>query len=317
MFKTGITTVKDFRDGTKHKTRFFKRPRTVSITLYDDIQRENDSFELSEEFLFQFKDTRGAYKRTYEKRFDEFDGKITRQILHDFDKEKDIAIHDMGVSDGRSSLTLFNALKDSYPRLSFTASDYEPFIYTINRGKLTVCINSRDSLLEMKYGAFVFHKLIRSDYILYPFNCLLYAIVKHILTPRILKAYRENKVKRGEIKMFYPGVVAVHRDDKRFILKEFNILDSFNSRYQVIRAMNVLNKTYFSDDEFIKIIKNIYTALVEEGIFITGSNQDAGSAVNGGIYRKTNAGFERVYQSGEGSPVHDLIAAFKHACFQT
>jgi hypothetical protein len=44
---------------------------------------------------------------------------------------------------------------------------------------------------------------------------------------------------------------------------------------------------------------------------ITGSNQDAGTPVHGGIYRKSSSGFEEIHRFGNGSPIANKIALFK------
>jgi hypothetical protein len=74
--------------------------------------------------------------------------------------------------------------------------------------------------------------------------------------------------------------------------------------------MNLLNRSYFTDDQFRVILKHIHSGLLDGGLLITGSNQDAGSLVNGGIYQKTKQGFNEIYQSGGGSPISDLIQSF-------
>ena len=65
--------------------------------------------------------------------------------------------------------------------------------------------------------------------------------------------------------------------------------------------MNVLNPTYFTVTDRLKVASNIHAGLRLGGWLVIGSNQDAGSQVHGGIYRRTGVGFEKVWQSGEGS----------------
>ncbi|MFM8454083.1 MAG: hypothetical protein ACKOAD_03755 [Gammaproteobacteria bacterium] len=78
-----------------------------------------------------------------------------------------------------------------------------------------------------------------------------------------------------------------------------------------IRAMNVLNISYFSNDEFSQVMRNLYEVLTENGLLITGSNQEAGTLVNGGIYQKAGGGFLKIFNSGEGSPIESILLNFK------
>ena len=74
--------------------------------------------------------------------------------------------------------------------------------------------------------------------------------------------------------------------------------------------MNVLNCAYFSEVQLRKSIENIAQSLSEGGLFITGSNIQQGSIVNGGIYKKTKNRLEMIDISGKGSPVDALISDF-------
>jgi hypothetical protein len=124
---------------------------------------------------------------------------------------------------------------------------------------------------------------------------------------RILRQYKSGKIKPKEIKLFAPKVLATASNDNRFTLVRHNALDPLPRKYNVVRAMNLLNTSYFSPEQFRAIAKNIYNGLFDEGLFITGSNQEAGSVVDGGIYIRTENGFKNIYKSGKGSPVDAII----------
>ena len=75
--------------------------------------------------------------------------------------------------------------------------------------------------------------------------------------------------------------------------------------------MNILNLSYFTKDEFNTIINNIYDCLELDGLFVTGSNQDAGTRVNGAIYKKTSDGFNLIHCEGSGSIIKEQIENIK------
>ncbi len=74
--------------------------------------------------------------------------------------------------------------------------------------------------------------------------------------------------------------------------------------------MNVLNQSYFSNEDFPKIIQHIYDGLKDNGLFITGSNQEANSTVDGAVYKKNKNGFSLVWTSGKGSQIQDHLVEF-------
>ena len=80
-------------------------------------------------------------------------------------------------------------------------------------------------------------------------------------------------------------------------------------RFDVIRAMNVLNKGYFTDAQLRRALANIVLSLNENGLFITGSNTAQGTVVDGGIYKMMGGRLEQVMSSGAGSQIDELVTA--------
>ena len=91
----------------------------------------------------------------------------------------------------------------------------------------------------------------------------------------------------------------------------FDIFSPPTENFDVIRAMNVLNLIYFSREDLMKGIANTITCLGEGGLFITGSNLEAGTSVNGAIYKKSGGCLEKLEVSGNGSQIDDLIKAIR------
>jgi hypothetical protein len=56
-------------------------------------------------------------------------------------------------------------------------------------------------------------------------------------------------------------------------------------------------------------VENIILSLNEGGLFITGSNMEQGTIVNGSIYKKVRGRMEKLEKSGTGSQVDALITS--------
>ena len=54
----------------------------------------------------------------------------------------------------------------------------------------------------------------------------------------------------------------------------------------------------------------MYDGLENNGLLITGSNQEANSTVDGAVYKKNKNGFGLVWTSGKGSQIHDHLIKF-------
>ena len=94
-----------------------------------------------------------------------------------------------------------------------------------------------------------------------------------------------------------------------FRFDAYGIFSGSTERFDVIRAMNILNYSYFSELQLIQAAENIVHSLKEGGLFITGSNDERGTVVNGGIYRETKGRMQRIDASGNGSEIDALICA--------
>lgn len=306
MYKFGVYKISQLGKGGK---TFFGKFKNVSITLYDKITKSKNSSELAERVLLLFSDSRGAYKRTYQKRFEVFDSQVISFIKKKFKKNKDFKVLDIGISDGRTALDFYGKLKSELPNIEYLATDYSPQVFVISRNRLTLAISPDNSILEILYPPFVFN-LKKPDSIFYPINRMICFFIQRFLVPNLVKQYLEGKIKAKEILLFAPDVLKLASTDERFKLDKLDVIKPISAKYDALRAMNVLNVSYFTKEELNQIIANIFYALSEGGVFITGSNQNAGSTVHGGVFLKRKNSFERVINSGNGSVINDLITKF-------
>ena len=70
-----------------------------------------------------------------------------------------------------------------------------------------------------------------------------------------------------------------------------------------------MKRDYFAEADLKLAVRNVNLSLNEGGLFITGSNMERGTIVDGGIYKKVRGRLKLLEKSGEGSHVHALILA--------
>lgn len=292
-------------------TLFRRELKNISITLYDQIGNDQNADEIAESILLLFSDERGAYKRTYSKRFEEFDKIILKYLLTIFQEKDQLRFHDVAISDGRTALDFFEKISLIFSHIQYIASDYSPNVYVLERNNCKVTLSREGKILEILFPPFVFNKIKRDSIRHYPLNHLILAAVEFFIVSPLVKKYRLKKIKAKELMLFAPNVLNASKKDSRFILSQHDLLKPFAEKFHIIRAMNVLNTSYFSQDDFKKVIKNLHDGLFEAGILIAGSNQEANSAVCGGVYRKTKTGFERQCQSELGLEIDNLLMNYR------
>jgi CheR methyltransferase, SAM binding domain. len=167
-------------------------------------------------------------------------------------------------------------------------------------------ISPTHKILEIVWPPFVFNTIRMDKFYIHPLNRLLKFFVEHLHARPILNAYKAGQIRGEKIQLFAPAALALAHTDPRFTLGQHDLLQapSETDHYQIVRAMNVLNPSYFNKAQMQQIINNILHSLQDDGLLITGSNQNAGSMVNGAVYKKQENQFIKLWQSGTSSPVH-------------
>jgi len=309
MIKTGITNIQKISRGDR---MFFNKVlKNVSITLYDQIIHEPNADILAERILLRFSDERGAYKRTYAKRFEDFDAQVVEVLQQYFNVNDALSIQDVGVSDGRTSVDFFEKLIFIFSNINLNASDFNPMVYILEKNHIKVTLSHTKKVLEIAYPPFVFNAIKKECYWFYPLNYLVLFLVNKFVVGPLLKLYQAEKIQAKELLLFAPASLKLANQDLRFQLSQHNLLTPFKNKNHIIRAMNVLNPPYFSKAEFEILLANMHAGLLDGGLLITGSNQEAGTTVHGGMYQKSEMGFQQIWKSGNGSPIEKQILEFK------
>ena len=296
MLKLGIHTIEGLRADLAGRPG--RRVRQVAIPLLSVLGDEPDSDKLRERVLLELADDRGAYKRTYRKRFDVFDESACELIRDRFSRDEPLAVLDCGISDGRTAVDFFQKLAGAYVELKYLGTDYDPYVKIVRDRAVTVVFSSKNQPLQMIRPPFVFNlkRLELERWSRYPVNRFLVGVLYKRHVPAMLKQIAESH--SGEtIALFCNDATKLAAHDQRFRLERYDVLQSPPGRYHVIRMMNLLNPTYFSEAEFDRIIANVRNGLVDGCLFVIGSNHDAGTEIEGGIYSFKNGRFTRLLEN--------------------
>lgn len=315
MLKFGIwdpaELIRVSRSGSLSPRRF------LAATLYPEIARGDDPERelLLKHILARFPTRNASLKRTHARRFEAFDREVARILEERFaGADRALAAHDVAVSDGRTSVDFFRVLESVRGAGAFhlTASDYAPDVVTVEAGgPLTVVLDPHtEDVLQVVRPPFVFNVPEGESPWYYPVNRLVLRLLLRRDVPRLVARWKAGDpgVRSQHLWLLHPRCAALVESDPRFSFERYDLLTPSPRRYDLIRAMNVLNPSYFPEEKLSLMVKHVFEGLAEGGLFVTGSNQETDSVVHGAVYERTRRGFRRVLASGEGSPV-DRIAA--------
>jgi chemotaxis methyl-accepting protein methylase len=279
MINTGIWKASQI--ASLRENRSLVETKRISITLYNDLVDRDD--DLAETLLCYYSDSRGVYKRTYRNRFQQFDEKIIGHLKAAFDTAHPLKIHDVGVSDGRTAVDLFNCLAEQFSQIEYVASDFESELNVHRDGDASVTVSKSGTISEIVYPPFVFNLWKSDSARLHPINRLALLLAK-LRAKRILNKAKDTR--HEPIKLFCPNAARLALNDNRFRIADHNILDPMSGQFHAIRAMNILNVSYFSEAQIDKIARNFHNGLRDGGLLFFGSNEGPGTPVRGGIFRK-------------------------------
>lgn len=315
MLKLGVCDAADL--DLRALRGFLGRNKFVAATLYPALAASDrpDRDELLERILFRFPTRNASLKRTQSARFEAFDAAFLERFRASLVPGRSYAVHDAGVSDGRTAVDFFRALA-ALPGLDFRffASDYAPEVTAVEDAgsRLALVLDPvSEELLQIVWPPFVFNVPKGESPLLYPLNHLVRRWLLAGRVPALLARWRAGDpgVRATAIRLLHPSVSALEAGDPRFRFERHDLLAPAPRRYDVVRAMNVLNRSYFSEADLARAVAHVADSLPPGGWFVVGANQDRGSTVNGAVYRRTPQGFERVLAHGAGSEIDAIVAA--------
>jgi len=314
LLQFGICNLRDLVRAARQRTgprEYFKRP--CYIGLYEDAITAGFA-GVQEAILFSFTVVNGAFKRTSRNRFGAFDHAIIDVLRQVIPARQHFVVHDLAVSDARTASEFFARLSAEFQdAFEFHATDLCLKVIAIRRpgARTVVVIDERGNVLQIMFEPFVFPARLtgRRQRWLYLLNNGLRMILMRTAVKETLRLHSlgDRSLDQREILLVCPEARDALERCSNFHIETYDAFTNAPRAYSVVRAMNLLNRSYFSDDSLAKVITNIADSLEDGGIFITGSNGDAGSMVNGTIYRKQRREFVPIHKSGDGSPIDDLI----------
>jgi hypothetical protein len=286
--------------------------RTYYVGLYEDAGRldRETSRKLEERILSGFTVVNGVFKRTSSERMGQFDG-ATLATVKNLGCRKPLVVHDMAVSDGRTACDFFLKLSAEFDNcVEFYATDLAFKVTAVKQfgNRTIVVVDGKGNVLQLVYPPFVLPMRAIESW-LFPINRILRSVLMHTAAKRIVKQYQlgDEKLECRELPLICSEARALLASRSNFHLHEYDLFDRAPRRYGLVRAMNIFNLSYFPPKTIKRALYNVFDSLNEGGLFVVGSNGDAGSTVNGGIYQKRGGSFSSLYRSGNGAAIDELV----------
>jgi hypothetical protein len=314
MMKFGIYKKDQLTSGSLNG--FLNGRKFIALDLYgcmDDLTH-SERDQLQERILSRFSVQSGVLKYTHSQRFEDFDVHSLSAISANFQPDHRILVHDIGASDGRTSCGLYKRLNPIFRGLDFLASDYAPYLYRLRRknSDSRLLVDELNHILQIITPPFVFTVVRPESKVLYPLNHLIRLFATLFYARPLLRAREagQQEIERTRIELLCQECRLLSAGKTNFHFEQYDVMSGPKGRFDVIRAMNVLNTGYFTEERLRLALTNIALSLNEGGLFVTGSNTAQGTMVDGGIYKMKSGRMEKIMSSGAGSQIDALITSY-------
>jgi hypothetical protein len=311
VLKSGIYTLEELARPRIWLMRRYLRPACY-IGLYEEAGRLDGEVgrKLEERILSGFAVVNGVFKRTSRERMGQFDD-ATLAAVKNLSCRKPLVVHDMAVSDGRTACDFFLKLSAAFDNcVEFYATDLALKVTAVKQSgsRTIVVVDGKGNILQLVCPPFVLPMRAIESW-LFPINRILRIVLIRTVAKRIVKQYQlgDQKLECRELSLICCEARALLASRNNFHLHEYDLFDQAPRRYGLVRAMNIFNLSYFPPDTIKRALSNVFDSLDEGGLFVVGSNGDAGSTVNGGIYQKRGDSFSSLYSSGNGAAIDELV----------
>jgi glycosyltransferase involved in cell wall biosynthesis len=257
----------------------------------------------------------GTYKTTYSHRLD-IVNEIVNKVLP---PHRPLEILDVGVSSGLSTLEWMENLERAGIEYRMTAGDLCVKTFLLSFGRvLNALVDKTGYPLQFDVlGRAIPYPLGRCRAIRFPPLFVLAQALRWAL-PGLFAALFKNwaiQMEGDSVRRFGVGCRRVRMLSQRLknvaslSIVEDDILapGPFTKRFHILRAANVLNKEYFSDETLIRIVVNLRARLKQQGILVV-CRTDEHHVNHGTVFRLNRAdGFDVVCRIGDGSEIENLI----------
>jgi hypothetical protein len=289
------------------------RVPTAREMYFSNGSRDAASQErLERSFFGSIRQKNGTYKYTYSRRLDDLNELVAKLLPI----QRPLRIMDVAVSSGAITLEWSRMLERIGVVHTMTASDINLDAYLLSfLPGLRVLVDRNGYPLQYDiFGRPLMNPPLWWQKGLYlPVLLPLRACLRLVFGPARAAGIAGRLLPCRAIKLVSPALLTNNRI--KLIEDDITTNDSIHKTYQIVRASNILNRSYFDESTLVRILGNLRGRLVEGGLLVICSTtgdlrrDDQTSISNDGSIFALNASgqFKLVSRIGAGSAVEDLV----------
>ena len=324
MLKLGIVRREQYRStpiGLRERLRAIASRNRISFQLLKTATISDDeSRQLFDELMSQICLSGGIKRTTFRGRFLALDRSINRVLSNRFRHDSVLNVHDWAASDCVTSVEWARSLFETFPKARLTASDLNHDLLEVAvRGRGTFITERSGEALQYVWGPFVIRlmppepKALIVNYLLYRW-VLREAIRIRSRLAALTEALDSSEAcapngpfQIGKISMIHPDALALQKLDSRFSIVRHSVFEPLAEPADVIRTMNIFNRTSFPPERLIEGARAVHCSLKPGGLWIVGRTSNKALLQHDvSVFEHQASGFRLVERFGGGSEIEDL-----------
>lgn len=317
MLKLGIcTTGQD-----TPLARLWRRGMVAANILPTQPRFAPEDLDRLERIVSQLRLSNGTVRTTLHERLVAVDEGIAGVLLTLFPASTELLVEDWAVSTGITALEWFRSLRRLYPNLRFAASDWILYLIEVRpeQKRYAFIVEPGGNPIQYIRDPFVV-SLTDPQHLLYFVNRIVQRralrewdnIARHVHFPPewgdgegpqsiFLRPFSLRR-----IPLLHPHVLTMRSE--HFRIKRHSVFSPLAQPVHVIRTMNVLNRSYFSDLQLLSAADAVRPSLIPGGLWIVGRTvQDNPPRHEVSVIQNSRDGWKTLFRIGKGSEIESNI----------
>jgi len=283
----------------------------VAYSLLDvGDQPSAEQIRAFEDISILMRTSNGTFRTTFPGRFKDVDAAAIRLMGKMHSAGAEIQIQDRAVSHGLTSWEWAEGVFKAFPQARFEASDILLELFEMSRGAAAYIVEPNGRAIQFIRAPFVV-SLEHAEPRRYPVNRLVAGWAKRqfeglALGQDWMKAGEKQGWRVRRIPYVHPKARELGRTNPNFQFQLRSVFEATPAECDVIRTMNIFNRSYFSDEQLTAGANAIFNSLRPGGIWIVGRTLEEDRSNHVSLLRRGAKGWEVLERIGQGWELEGL-----------
>jgi hypothetical protein len=269
----------------------------------------DEEVRMFEDVHLSFCTSNGTFRKTFRHRFRDIDAALLKLLSDVYKPDAPLHIQDRAVSHALTSCEWAEQLLQAFPNADFEASDILLYVYAVSLSPHeTYIVEPSGNPLQWIRPPFVVGLSQREPW-RYLLNHFMAAHAKRRFGRlRLAKQLPDGKGDVAGVNRIYcvhPEARSLARRNPQFRIVTRSVFDC-TPDLDVLRTMNILNRSYFAEKQLIGGIEAAFDSLKLGGIWIVGRTLEEDNSNHVTFFRKSKRGWDVLLRIGKGWEMEDL-----------